>query len=138
MEFDYSFYQEFNSGYSPRQRSKPKSLEDPFEANYTHEQIQRLVSKFNEYLDSVTKLVVDIKISKKPSKSTGNFIYTYNLYNLNCSLSSKSILKNTWTIKDNSSVPVFKGTFEDCLRYLVKRWYVVPREDVLQLILAKQ
>lgn len=138
MEFDYSFYQEFNSGYTPRQRSKPKSLEDPIEDNYTQEQIQRLVSNYNDYLDSVTQLAIDVKTSKKPSKSTGNFIYTYNLYNLNCTLSSKSILKNTWTIKDNSSVTVFKGTFEDCLRYLVKYCYVVPREDVSQFILAKQ
>ncbi len=56
---------------------------------------------------------------------------------MNCSVISDSDKKNVWTIITNEDEKIFKDTLEQCLRYLVKHWYVILVSDVKEKMLAK-
>ena len=104
-----------------REWEKPKMLENPDEDNYTEENSHLYIS------------IREGKVSKK----TGKIKKCFSVYNMNCSVISDSDKKNVWTIITNEDEKIFKDTLEQCLRYLVKHWYVIPVSDVKEKMLAK-
>jgi hypothetical protein len=119
-----------------REWEKPKTLENPYEDNYTEEQIERLIRSYNKYLEDNSHLYISIR-EGKVSKKTGKIKKCFSVYNMNCSVISDSDKKNVWTIITNEDEKIFKDTLEQCLRYLVKHWYVIPVSDVKEKMLAK-